>query len=377
MDDSQDTPQQAKTETQGASVSELADLLEAHRGERHVVVLQDYPDPDAISSAFAHQLISAEFGIEADIIYSEHISHQENIALVKLLGIDLLHYDHSLQVQEYQGAVFVDNQGTTSPEIVQALESADVPALVVVDHHELQDRLEPEFSDIRRVGATATIYAEYLEQGLIRMEKTNNRHKILATALMHGIMTDTGGFIRAGAEDFKAAAFLGHWSDVDLLEQIMSQARSRQTMAVIQRALGNRMNVENYSVAGIEYLRAEDRDAIPQAADFLLTEENVHTAIVYGIVTGGDEGETVVGSVRTSKITLDPDEFIKDVFGKDAAGHYFGGGKPSAGAFEIPIGFLSGETGQGYQDLKWQVYDAQIKHKIFAKIGIEAKAVED
>jgi len=148
-------------------------------------------------------------------------------------------------------------------------------------------------------------------------------------------------------------------------------------MAVIQRALGNRMNVENYSIAGIEYLRAEDRDAIPQAADFLLTEENVHTAIVYGIVTGGDEGETVVGSVRTSKITLDPDEFIKDVFGKDAAGHYFGGGKPSAGAFEIPIGFLSGETGQGYQDLKWQVYDAQIKHKIFAKIGIEAKAVED
>jgi nanoRNase/pAp phosphatase (c-di-AMP/oligoRNAs hydrolase) len=377
MTNSQDTPQQAKEGTQKAPKSELTDLLEAHRGERHVVVLQDYPDPDAISSAFAHQLISAEFGIEADIIYSEHISHQENIALIKLLGIDLVHYDHTLQVQEYQGAVFVDNQGTTSTEILQALESANVPALVVVDHHELQDRLEPQFSDIRRVGATATIYADYLEQGLIRMEKTNDKHKIVATALMHGIMTDTGGFIRAGAQDFRAAAFLSQWSDVDLLEQIMSQARSRQTMAVIQRALGNRMNAENYSIAGIEYLRAEDRDAIPQSADFLLTEENVHTAIVYGIVTGGDEGETVVGSVRTSKITLDPDEFIKDVFGKDAAGHYFGGGKPSAGAFEIPIGFLSGETGQGYQDLKWQVYDAQIKHKIFAKIGIEAKAVED
>jgi len=27
---------------------------------------------------------------------------------------------------------------------------------------------------------------------------------------------------------------------------------------------------------------------LAEAADFLLTEENVHTAIVYGIVTNGD-----------------------------------------------------------------------------------------
>src|SRR5206468_1605401 len=36
-------------------VAEMAQLLEAHRGERHIIVLQNYPDPDAISSAFAHQ----------------------------------------------------------------------------------------------------------------------------------------------------------------------------------------------------------------------------------------------------------------------------------------------------------------------------------
>jgi nanoRNase/pAp phosphatase (c-di-AMP/oligoRNAs hydrolase) len=142
-------------------------------------------------------------------------------------------------------------------------------------------------------------------------------------------------------------------------------------MEIIRQALGNRITVENYSIAGIGYLRAEDRDAIPQAADFLLTEENVHTAIVYGIITTDDpREENLVGSLRTSKITLDPDDFIKDVFGKNQAGRYFGGGKELAGGFEIPIGFLAGDIGEEFMSLKWDVFDGQVKQKIFAKIGV-------
>ena len=349
----------------------IAKVLEAHRGERHVVVIQDFPDPDAISSAFAHQLISASFDIAVDILYAGKISHQQNVALVKLLGINLIHYDKALPLGEYAGAVFIDNQGTTSESIVEALEAASVPVLIVVDHHEAQKRLEAEFSDIRRTGATATIYAGYLEQGLVALEKSRKEHGMVATALMHGIMTDTGNFVRAAAEDFHAASFLSCFTDADLLEYIMSQARSKQVMEIIRRALGNRVTVESISIAGIGYLRAGDRDAIPQAADFLLTEENVHTAIVYGIVTGEEWEETLIGSMRTSKLTIDLDDFIKDVFGRDAAGRYFGGGKLSAGGFNIPIDFLAGTHDEAYRDLKWQVYDAQIKQKVFAKIGIE------
>src|SRR5574341_12005 len=346
-------------------------ILEAHRGQRHLVVLQAFPDPDAISSAFAHRLISARFDIETTLLYSGKVSHQQNVALVQLLGIDLVRYDETLNLGDYQGAVFVDNQGTTSEAIVQALEAAGVPTLVVVDHHDLQERLKPEFSDIRHVGATATIYAEYLEQGLLEMDKSQRDHVVAATALMHGLITDTGGFTRAGAEDFQAACFLSRFRDADLLQQIMSQARSKQTMEIIRRALENRVIVENFSLAGIGYVRAEDRDAIPQAADFLLTEENIHTAIVYGIVTGDDHPETVIGSMRTSKITLAPDDFLKEVLGKNIAGQYHGGGKASAGGFEIPIGFLSGDHNEEYRNLKWQVFDAQVKRKFYAKIGVE------
>ena len=352
--------------------AELAEVLKAHRGERHIVVLQDYPDPDAISSAFAHQLISARDNIETDIFYGGKISHQQNRALVRLLGIDLLHYQETLKLERYDGAVLVDNQGTTAAGIMRALKEAGVPPLVVVDHHEPQGDLQAEFTDIRRTyGATATIYAEYLEHGLVEMDKGNRDHVMVATALTHGIITDTAGFVRANREDFHAAGFLSSFKDADLLEQIMSQARSRQTMEIIHRALGNRQATENLSLAGIGYLRAEDRDAIPQAADFLLTEENVHTAIVYGIVTGEKWKETLMGSMRTTKLTMDPDEFIKQVFGKDAAGNYFGGGKLSAGGFEIPIGFLAGGHNNEYEDIKWQAYDTQIKQRVFVKIGID------
>ncbi len=349
----------------------LVQLLEAHRGERHVIVLQNYPDPDAISSAYAHQLISRRHGIETDILYAGKVSHQQNIALLKLLGLELLPFDpQQLDLRQYAGAVFVDNQGTTSPAIVEALEQAKVPTLVVVDHHAQQDRLTPAFSDIRRTGAAATIYTEYLRAGLIELDRNQRETQVVATALMHGLLTDTNDFIRANAEDFQAAAFLSQFRDADVLAQIMSQGRSRQTMEIIQRALGNRMVVENVSVAGIGYVRAEDRDAIPQAADFLLTEENVHTAIVYGIVTSEAE-EMLIGSMRTGKLTLDPDAFIKDTLGKNAAGRYFGGGKLSAGGFEIPLGFLSGGPDEALRDVKWQAYDHQVKSKIFVKLGAE------
>jgi nanoRNase/pAp phosphatase (c-di-AMP/oligoRNAs hydrolase) len=352
---------------------QIAEFLNDHKGEEHLIVLQDYPDPDAISSAYAHQLVNATFDIKCDIVHSGKVSHQENVALVKLIGIELLQFDLALDLKKYAGAVFLDNQGTTAEEIVKHLDEAGVPALIVVDHHELQHRLKPLFTDIRRgVGATATIYAEYLEQGLLQMDKSRKEHVMAATALTHGIITDTNGLARACAEDFHAAAYLSRFRDPDILGTIMNQARSKQTMEVIQRALEYRVTVEGVSMAGIGYLRAEDRDAIPQAADFLVTEENIHTAIVYGIVTGSEKEETIIGSLRTLKITVDPDKFIKDAFGKDVEGFYYGGGRETAGGFQIHTGFLSGGSEQ-FRERKWQVYDEQIKRKLFSKIGVEHK----
>ena len=78
------------------------------------------------------------------------------------------------------------------------------------------------------------------------------------------------------------------------------------------------------------------------------------------------------GSLRTNKITLDPDEFLKEAFGQDAQGRFFGGGRSQAGGFEIPIRFLSGfAENNEYAKLKWSIYDTQVKQKLLRLINPE------
>jgi nanoRNase/pAp phosphatase (c-di-AMP/oligoRNAs hydrolase) len=359
----------------GALATELERVLGRHRGERHIAVIQDYPDPDALSCAFAHRLISARFEISVEIVYGGKISHAQNIALVKLLGIPLVAFSEEFDVSIYNGSVFIDCQGVNS-SVTARLAAAGTRPVAVIDHHEKQESLpEAEFVDIRRAGSAATIYTEYIQAGLLELDHNRREHVVAATALMHGLMTDTNQFIHASEEDYTAAAFLARFYDAGILLEIMTQTRSKQVMDIIQRALKNRVLRESYSIAGIGYVRAEDRDAIPQAADFLLTEENIHTAIVYGIVVSDRDGqrfENLIGSLRTTKLTIDPDAFIKEALGRSSAGQYFGGGKAEAGGFEIPIGFLTGGQDNDYQNLKWQVYDLQVKQRLFVKIGVDA-----
>ncbi|MBF0162090.1 MAG: bifunctional oligoribonuclease/PAP phosphatase NrnA [Magnetococcales bacterium] len=349
---------------------QLANLLKERGGERHIVVLQDFPDPDAISCGFAYRCIAAQWGIECDLVYGGRISHQENIAMVNLLNITVTLCElEEIPPDRYQGSVFVDGQGTTSC-LVDRLERARVPVLIVVDHHAQQDRLQPLFADIRpSVGACASIFVEYLCDGLLPLV-SKTEHRNLATALMHGIISETGALIEAQAQDFTAAAYLQPFCDRELLNEILHQQRSQKVMEVIRVALENRVIRSGYCISGVGYLRAADRDALPQAADFLLTEEMVHTAIVFGIVLG-DREEEIHGSLRTTKLTVSPDQFLKESLGKMVGGSHYGGGKARAGGFEIPLGFLSGHDDPDLAKLKWDTFNAKIQKKFFTKIGAE------
>lgn len=359
-------------------LSQLRQLFSEHAGERHLVLLQDFPDPDALSSAWAYQLISRAYEIDCDIYYGGTLSHQENIALVRLTGLPARRWspqgNNQPDLSQYQGYTLIDTQGTTC-QLTPLVEAAGIPLLLVIDHHAPQARLSAELVDLRpHIRATATILTQYLQSGaLLSLERGNTTHVKCATALMHGLRSDTNQLMHAAEAEFMAAAYLSRFYDPQLLSAILRASRSKRVMDVIERSLRNRKVQNNVSIAGVGYLRYEDRDAIPQAADFLVTEDNVHTAVVYGIVHDEDEErEVVIGSLRTSKITLDPDEFIKEAFGQDNQGRFFGGGRTTAGGFEIPVGFLSGFYENGdYNRLKWEVFDTQIKQKLLRLVNPE------
>ncbi len=356
-------------------IEKLRQTLENHRGERQIILTQDFPDPDALSSAWAYQLIAQQYDIESDIVYAGTLSHQENIALVRLTGVPAKRWTiqtfKEQDLSQYQGCVLVDGQGTNS-QLFPLIKQAHLPVVVVIDHHSKQGDLQSEFIDIRtHVGSTATLLTQYIQSGLLQFNTSNNIHIKCATALMHGVRSDTNQLKQAQEIDFLAAAYLSRFYDAQLLNSVLCSARSRRVMDVIERALSKRMIKNNFTIAGVGYLRYEDRDAIPQAADFLVTEENIHTAVVYGIVHDeDDERELVIGSLRTNKLTLDPDEFIKEAFGQDSHGRFFGGGRYMAGGFEIPLGFLGGFNEKAdYAKLKWEVLDLQIKQKLLRLVN--------
>ncbi|MEM8779525.1 MAG: bifunctional oligoribonuclease/PAP phosphatase NrnA [Cyanobacteria bacterium P01_G01_bin.49] len=359
----------------------LKQTLENHRSERHIVVIQDFPDPDALSSAWAYQLIAQPYEIECDIVYAGTLSHQENIALVKLTGLPAKRWSvNTLKERDlsvYQGCVLVDSQGNTS-QLMPYVQQAKIPIVIVVDHHTQQENIKAEFIDLRpKVRATATIVTQYLEAGLLEFNSNDSIHVKCATALMHGIRSDTNGLLQGQEEDLLAAAYLSRIYDPQLLNAVLQSARSRRVMDVIERSLKNRLIKNNFSIAGVGYLRYEDRDAIPQAADFLVTEENIHTAVVYGIIHDQDNDiEVVIGSLRTNKLTLDPDEFIKEALGKDSQGRYLGGGREMAGGFEISMGFFGGSNDSSdYTKLKWELVDAQIKQKLLHLVNPESEVI--
>jgi len=45
-------------------VAKLDKLLSERSGDRHLVLIQDFPDPDALSSAWAYRLICKQYNIE-------------------------------------------------------------------------------------------------------------------------------------------------------------------------------------------------------------------------------------------------------------------------------------------------------------------------
>lgn len=325
-------------ETTSKKWAKFREVLQQHRGEKLLLILMGYPDPDSIASGLAHQFLANEFEIETTLLCFHEVSHQENRALVKRLEIDLVLYDESFDLEAYSMYAFVDTQKTGTP-ISEQLEGKTF--LSFVDHHKRLGEVNAEFVDVREEAAsTCAIYAEYLRtqypQGLNPGETDQVR---LATALMHGIRTDTMVLLEATRLEFEAAAYLWPCVDQALLKKISAQSLAPAVMDMIQKALENKQVFDTLLFTDVGFVRREHRDGIPQVAEFLLQREGTDTVLVFGIV----DAKTVDGSLRTRSDTITPDTFLKKAFGvdEDKKSYYGGGNIKDKGGFQIPLGFLA------------------------------------
>ncbi len=293
----------------------LRRILEDHEGKMGII-LQDNPDPDSIASGMALRTYAEPLGIESELIYGGRIGHQQNRALVNTLDAKMFEAE-DVDFEDYEIFAMVDvaTHGNCSlPE--------DINPTIIIDHHSAVSNVaSAEYEDIINVGATATILANYLEYAQIEIDES------LATALVFALLTDTLNFTRGGTKlDFNTLEFLLPLISNELLQKFQSPPLSADTLEVIRKAIRSSRVKGGYLISNVGEVK--DRDAIAQAADYLLRREGTLTTLVYGI-----EGDMVYISGRTSDVRLHIGKTMEELYGNIGSA----GGHPTSGGGRIPL----------------------------------------
>jgi len=339
----------------------FAETLAAAKNKRILVPLRGHPDPDGIASALALAHIGARLGVaQTTIGYLHELSHRENRALVKLLGLELRKIKSVRDVGPVDFIALVDAHDV-DPDLADA---DGIETLAIVDHHRTNAPPRARFVDIRHeVGATASIFVEYLA-ALAPLDSESEDDRRIATALMHGLSTDTDDFTLARALDFRAASQIAEVCDRDMLQDLSRHLIAPSAMDVIARALAALVVRRNFAMAGVGFVPETERDTIAQAADFLIRREDIDTVVVYGVV--GDK--FIEGSLRTHSPSVDPAAWLEAAFGFDDRGRAFGGGRRDKGGFRIPIGFLGRSTDRAQL---WSLVEHAARTALLKQLGEE------
>ena len=288
------------------------------------IVCHNNPDPDCLASALALGRIAADAGIdERYILYSGDISHQQNRAFVNLLDIELEPFaDATLQDRPPDSLLaFVDHStpGQNNPV------APDTPVDIVIDHHPAED-VAGRYVDVREeLGAAATILTEYIRTLDVELDAK------LATALMFAIRSDTLDFLRgATTAEYEAAAYLHTHVDQELIRQLATPSVTGGTLEAISASIDNRRTIGAVLISHVG--RTSERDALPQAVDYLVRLEGVETAIVFGIVD-----DTIHLSARSPDARVHVGDVLRKAF-EDVGS---GGGHHDVAGGQIPLGILA------------------------------------
>ncbi|ASJ15804.1 phosphoesterase [Thermococcus chitonophagus] len=307
-------------------INKLNEIKE--RAETLLIVMHDNPDPDSMASASALALIAQTVGLKTQIVYGGDITHHQNRAMVNVLGMDLRRVSRgSYEIKRHSAIAIVDAQPNGN---ITILDEDDLKKVeIIIDHHQilqnLKERLNPEcFIDIRPdVNATSSIMVEYLKALEIPINDT------LATALFYGMYIDTKKFSKLSRIDIKAIEFLTGKVNYDLLDKIEFPDISTETAEILARAILNRKIYKNVVISNVGFIA--NRDAIAEAADFLLRLEGITTVLVFGIVD-----DRIEISARTRDVRINIGAIMKEAFGDIGSG----GGHAQAGGARIPLGIF-------------------------------------
>jgi nanoRNase/pAp phosphatase (c-di-AMP/oligoRNAs hydrolase) len=234
--------------------------------------MHDFPDPDALASAYALQFLADKVaGVRSRIVYKGIIGRVENRAMVRLLGLPV----HPLKkgdLQKYSHVALVDTQ--------PAFENNPFPgerkATLVIDQHTpiVSPSAEIVLID-RNCGATSILLSRAILSLRVPIPER------LATALAYGILTDTLNLYRVrGADITRTYLRILPYANMHLLARIQTPTYARRYFKTLSHAIQSARVKDGFVVCHLG--KVSNPDMIAEMADFLLTYEDAKWSVATG-----------------------------------------------------------------------------------------------
>ncbi|MCL1095102.1 DHH family phosphoesterase [Shewanella kaireitica] len=277
--------------------------------QRVVIQAHDYPDHDAIASAYAMSVLLKELGIDSIIVYNGEIDRISLSNMIEWLNIPVSHCSKA-QLTTLDKIITIDG-------CIGERNVTDMPGeeIAVIDHHVVTPPNNLWFSDVREdYGATATILFEYFQAFNINMSKD------VATALLVGLKIDTAHMTRGVCSaDLKAFVMFNQQADLALVNKICRNEITYSELNLFEHVCQSVKQTEGVGLATVSIDCPKNMLGI--LGDFLLTVNELDVVV---IAQSSQRGIQL--SLRSECQYVDVAKVVREQLNIKSFG--FGGGHP-------------------------------------------------
>lgn len=332
-------------------IPKLSELVELLMGHRVFIQTHNFPDPDAIASAYGLQVLLERFGVPTIICHHGSVERAATASMIAEFGIEMTTDENLKDMTPDDYIITVDCQKGNSN--IRDLIGYEIAC---IDHHPVFSEVDDyKYKDIRIAGSCATIIADYFRQYALDMPES------VATALLYGLKCDTRDFKRGVTQlDVEIYAYLFPKSN---LQQIRFFQASEIHYSELNAFADSMRNIEIFNGVAFVFLNFHCEDAfIATVSDFVLDIDAVNFAIVY---TRRENGFKF--SVRSEFDELDAGQIASAALESIGSG---GGHRSMAGGFaeESKVLDLSIDMHKVIQNLFLDVIDKTPRTGLAARV---------
>lgn len=288
-------------------MSRFLQLAELCRGRRVYIQTHNFPDPDAIASAYGLQKLFSRYDIPSVLCYDGRVDKLSASKMLDAFQIQMFSYEElqaEMAAEDY--IICVDTQ-KHSGNVTDFIGDE----VACIDHHPTFSQIEYQYQDIQMTGACATLIAQYYFDLGVEPDRDT------ATALLYGLKMDTLQFTRGVTEaDIEMFAYLFPLHDEKMLADLERNNMEFQDLKAYGAVIEN---IEIYDTIGFSCIPFSCPDAmIAILSDFILSLIEVDVAVVFSYREDG-----VKFSVRSENPSIHAGHLIHHALRElgDGGGH--------------------------------------------------------